>query len=311
MVTYARRPLSARSLQEAISVLCLKSDERNHENLSPRATVHLGKLTHRCAPLVEYFTRGPHGDGYLRLSHSSVYKFLKKQNSGFAEDNGSFALHFEVLEESIAVACLRYLAQKRYAGLLEKRSPREFVTRTGPAPHNVAQHEFLQYAAKYWYRHSEALASPDRVRHFVSLPQFVTLIQIQSLFIKGHFMQRKRGEKILTKKNLPECLVSTKEPSLFLGYNRFVAEWGHFLQQGITNHMNGEIDRCFFGALGTNNFLYAQKAIERYQSFRLEVNTLPRAATNEALSCHYQTVSRDGTKLSIWRVLAAPSDRYS
>ena len=53
-------------------------------------------------------------------------------------------------------------------------------------------------------------------------------------------------------------------------YRNFVGEWGHVLDQvtNITGRYPGEIDRIFWGALGSEHFL--QKGKGRYRSFMFQ-----------------------------------------
>ena len=87
--------------------------------------------------------------------------------------------------------------------------------------------------------------------------------------------------------------------TMVLSYNRSVEEWGAFLQRGVTERLNGEIDCCSWGALGPENFLYRQ-SFERHLSFTLCNKPEERLPNG---GCYFEASSADGTELSLWKVL--------
>jgi len=104
-------------------------------------------------------------------------------------------------------------------------------------------------------------------------PNFGTLIQVQSLFIIGHFLlsfDQITGQPRDMKKILPACAshLSTdcNDSRILPQFNEFVCEWSEFLHLGLTSSFNEEIDPCFWKALGSLNFL--QSGEERCQSFQ-------------------------------------------
>lgn len=97
------------------------------------------------------------------------------------------------------------------------------------------------------------------------------------------------------KQNLPSFM---HDSDVGWAYYDFRAEWGQFLQHGITTQFNGEIDRCFWGALDDRNVLRNNRTIERYRSYRLGCEGGESIAQGP---CAYETVSESGDKISVWR----------
>jgi hypothetical protein len=147
----------------------------------------------------------------------------------------------------------------------------------------------------------------DEVRNVLLSPQFLTTIQAQSLFVVGHFIHNldKHGNayhgRRLMKRNIPQRFRQCeKETSMVMAYENIVAEWGRLLQLGITKHLNGEINRCFFGALGQDNFLQRHRGIEPNPSF-LAVGERRFQDPGESRCC-YETLGCDGRRLAVWEV---------
>ena len=51
------------------------------------------------------------------------------------------------------------------------------------------------------------------------------------------------------------------------GYQEYRNEWLNHLRREIFLGGNGEVARCFWGALGPKSFLFKAKELERYSSF--------------------------------------------
>jgi hypothetical protein len=71
-------------------------------------------------------------------------------------------------------------------------------------------------------------------------------------------------------------------------YRTFVSEWHYYLHCPTCSPMcrampySGEIDRCFWGALGPQSFLATNKS--RYQSFMLANEIAPKARVSRKRS---------------------------
>lgn len=308
IVTFANRNLDLYELQEAISAS--RAHELSQDTWGSEDLYFSGfdksLLRKRCQPLVEFVSTSSSDpdEGIFRLSHGSVRTFLIDRHFQ-AEDKepdtctGKFCIDPSFL----AVGCLRYLFQKRYSQLLVKKSSNRFVT-SGKNGEDISHHHFLRYCAKYWYRHLEEIKPTGTyfkmVRSFLESPQFVTCLQVQSLFVVGHFVQNldtEVGYMRFVKKNLPEWLRDfDEEDSLHHYYQRFIGEWGTFLQLGITEFQNGELDRCFWGALGPESFLSANRKLERYRSFQFAPET-PSLGQR-----FYESVCDSGSRLMVCKV---------
>jgi hypothetical protein len=83
-------------------------------------------------------------------------------------------------------------------------------------------------------------------------------------------------------------------------YRFFVGEWGHLLD--LFTHINGdypgEIDRCFWGALGPRNFLH--KGQSRYKSFMFLSSD--DELHGEAPVRYYDGINETGTRLVVLKL---------
>lgn len=80
-----------------------------------------------------------------------------------------------------------------------------------------------------------------------------------------------------------------------------IGEWGHVLSD-VTSYKGshpGEIDRCFWGALGDKNFL-SKAPQARYKAFML--SDLDSCQSNKALSRCYETIHTSGERLVVVRL---------
>ncbi|KAI4913190.1 hypothetical protein J4E85_010923 [Alternaria conjuncta] len=197
----------------------------------------------------------------------------------------------------------KYCISKNLNQLLIKKNALEF--RCGRD--NVHDHEFIQYAAKYWYRHIDD-PEPDTqfsalVERFVRSPHFVTTIQVQSLFVPGHFIQDldcDDPEKRTIKKNLPDLLESGADRKLWRDYHEFLAEWGIFLQRGVTENVNGEMSRCLWSTLSTANYFRRHKHLQRFQmALILEDGSGPSETADRAL---YDVSFTDELNVTVWGI---------
>jgi hypothetical protein len=154
---------------------------------------------------------------------------------------------------------------------------------------SIEKDEFLQYTAKYWYKHLEDVQPSsgltERMSTFLKSPNFQTLLQLQHLYVDGQFSVftvagQPESAKFL-KRAFPDWFVKriAQVPNLHFseGYRLFLHEWSHFLKCGCCENPSctrsryaGEIDRCLFGALGDENFMSGMRS--RYLSFKFSTN---------------------------------------
>ena len=294
LITFAKRPLRMSEIKEAIAMAEAGSD------LDRRREPHSQKLMTLCTPLIEFFRYGKNCQvpnhireegGEFRLTHSVVKKFLLRYKKKGTDSTF-------VGEDVIADRCLWYLLQPKYNKLLVKQDSRVFET----ANHeHVRNHKFLLYASKNWHFHFDDKEPNEenfnRVKSFLKSTNFITCLQIQSLYIIGHFMQNfdEDGRGRFAKRSLPQWFTGDKAENLNIQYLEFVEEWGHLLQRGLSDDCHGEINRCLFGALGQTNFLH--NGTSKYQSFILQdTQTIIPADFVE-----FDYVSPDGSRLEIFR----------
>ena len=232
-----------------------------------------------------------------QLYHSTVKEFLKKN---------PLVEEISINPSVLANVCLLYLCQPRYRGLLKKIDG-EWKTANG---HSIEKDHFLQYTAKYWYTHIDkvqpSIELTDRILGFLKSPNFQTLLQLQYLYVQGQF-------SVFTVAGAPESAKFLRRvfPIWFIhrtsqmpqnthlsqDYRHFIHEWYHFLQCGCCNNIFcersmfvGEIDRCFFGALGESNFM--AKMQSRYLSFQF--STTETRMMNPARQQYYEGYSACG-----------------
>ena len=273
------------------------------EDLSSSKFVSLTAIRKECSRLVRFIqAEDCDEDGTLELNHSAVFAFLR-ENADMEEQERERI----VSPNLICDLCVRYLAQPRYSQLLTRKSPSEFTTWFGES---ISTHQLLLYAAKYWYRHCDERAtcpeSCERLREFLLSPNFRTLLQVQSISIIGHFLlgfDRITGNPRCMKKILPDCAkdINDVTAQILPQFNDFLYEWSELLQLGLTSEFNGEIDRCFWNALGPTHFLH--NCTERYYSFHL-ISQEAEAELGEADRnfCFLHDLSPDGGGLIICRV---------
>ena len=274
------------------------------EDLNTSKFVSLTGIRKECSRLVRFIqAEDSEEDGTLELNHSAVFAFLR-------EDSDITDVASEervVLPYLICDLCIKYLSQPRYSKLLTRRTHCEFTTWSGES---ILTHQLLLYTAKYWYRHcDERATSPDyheRLRQFVFSPNFFLLIQVQSLSIIGHFLlsfDRITGQPTSMKKILPACAkdISDNTAKVLPQFNDFLYEWSELLQLGLTSEFNGEIDRCFWRALGPEHFLRLGQ--ERYHSFHFaSPRTTSDASDSTQNFCFFHSLSPDGQELALCRV---------
>ncbi|KAK8189293.1 uncharacterized protein BKA78DRAFT_167295 [Phyllosticta capitalensis] len=324
LLAYSKRPLSVTEVQEALSIIEMPWD---CGSLTKGRMIEREAIIHRCELFVDFipFPSSP-SDGYLKLSHGSVFKFLhgspeggQRQDKGQSDALDSSSRNDPVVKGSIiAKACLKYLSQDRYSVLLNKVSSTEFKT-SAPPRQRVCDHKFLCYAAKHWFHHLQevghSLKRCANVAKFLLSPQFLVTLQVQSLFCPGHFIHpfhqykggRSTGNKIQVKRHLPSWFENCVERgNMVSDFDKFLAEWKNFLHLGETECLNGEIERCFWGALGPSSFMYKTGSmIERNKSVLLDAAPQIMGSARKNVSegpWLYETISQDGTRVSTWQV---------
>ncbi|KAK0504200.1 hypothetical protein EDD18DRAFT_1132392 [Armillaria luteobubalina] len=285
LITFARRPLRIKEIQEAIGIL------RNPKH-PKESTPFSSKMKLIFSPLIEL--RGDvetaDEDRTCHLFHSTVRTFLYKQPAIL----GRYELQSRgcsthpcccITPDAIANACLHYLSQDCYARLLQKSDNGEWKVQTDNSYEPVEAHRFLIYSAKYWDKHLddlENLRSPDilkeRVRTFMTSSNFQTCIQVQSLWVDSQFGTFREASALtqrFLRRVLPEWLKESEDQgfkALWQNYRLFLREWRRFLYCMKCNNPEcnlslyaGQVDRCWWGALGPSNFL--SKLPGRYTSF--------------------------------------------
>lgn len=242
------------------------------------------------SPFIDFFPyKIGSKDGYLRLAHASIYRFLR----GIVQNPVSESENKQIDANLMAEACLKVLLRKRHSD-------------TGRAEH--LYQGFLTYAAKYWHIHVDEADPTSSVLQQTSLllrsPQFLTLCRLQSLSLPQHFSRGHSSAQL----KIPQTLGKSIEcKSLFGDYTHFIDEWCDVLQLGATNHKQpGSVERIFWGALGAKSFLQKHgSAIEKNSSYLLESKTI------DGLDEHYESRSRyrflesisdDGDRMAVWKI---------
>ncbi|KAI0747513.1 hypothetical protein C8Q74DRAFT_1442530 [Fomes fomentarius] len=259
-----------------------------------------------------------------RLYHSTVFNYLRQNAEVICdpEDNSEDGNYqppeatFRVCPLRVADACLRYLTQVRYSKLL-RHQRNDWVDADGQS---VAEHLFLTYSAKNWVNHVDLIGPHgnhpsfslepsdgaitrvakqfnERVQDFLTSSNFQTCIQVQSLYIVGAFSRywwvNSNDRKVVWfRRCLPRLIL---KDTYHRDYQRFWWDWRKFLactaecdddSCPFRKCGRGEVDRCWWGALGPDNFLSTME--NRYRSFRLEVPGV-QAETRASSRCFFQT----------------------
>ncbi|RAK95688.1 uncharacterized protein BO80DRAFT_469213 [Aspergillus ibericus CBS 121593] len=275
-IVHAKRPLRLDELCECTAMV--KGQEGQNIDKSQKI-LKKSKVLELCQPLVQVQdSDGPDGRiAICTLTHGSVKSFLLKNPDILRRNSNppAYALTSDVL----ANICQKYLLQPRYHQLLVQNGE-TFVDSDGD---DILNHHLLSYAAKYWDKHLDSvdysLYVCQKASKFITSPQFFTLLQIQSLFIDGQFrfwynsLRPWAGRHI--KRVFPHWLDNNCNEAFSKDYGVFVGEWGPLLdaETSFMGAYKGEMDRCFFGALGSHNFLY--NGPSRYKSLMFSSNDEP------------------------------------
>jgi hypothetical protein len=292
--------LNLKALQEAIAAFRLEKGPKCFDNIMSNITTDQRALINRCIPFVKYVTTGTDDNGVFRLSHQSVHKFLLEVSKDKTEAYRMVDTGF------LAKSCISYLFQERFDKPLVKYQAHQTMKFSSHGGSDIGNHHFLQYAAKYWYRHlDETKYTEDLWKYlvgFMKSSQFITALQVQSLFVPGHFIQDLDCDdrsKRCVKKNLPDWLKSHGEEKIVNDYHDFIAEWGCFLQRGTGEIVNGELDRCLWSILGPSNYFSRYSSIQRYTACLLQ----PGEDSTDKFLVHYiAAASYDEMRVTIWKV---------
>lgn len=274
-MVFARRPLRLGEIREAIGMI----DSASSGALDREAMPFPDRLQKLFPPLIELHpTEGNEHDPTCRLFHSTIKAFIQKVGGKVFNDASADLV---ISPDLAARACLYYLRQPRYSRLLRRLDNGYWVDSSGD---NVENHQFLVYAAKYWDKHFDNVAGNSEIRNqiidFITSSNFQTFIQVQSLWIENKFVTfgSDSGIQYLLRV-FPVWFLrgieSANERRLWACYRQFLHNWRHFLCctncgdfQCPSASCAGEIDRCWWSALGPGNFLSRFKG--RYASFALQ-----------------------------------------
>lgn len=275
-------------------------------NLDQGEIVTYDKIMDSCMSLVRRTRSGnkPDGSDYILLSHSSVWIYLTDEAAVASKSSKTPMVQRHLVRDCM----IRYLLQPRYFHLLQRVNG-EFHTQSPVEP--VARHHLLTYAAKYWFQHcdvadykpssvsphsstAQKLSEPDRqqVRGLLMSPNFRTCIQVQGVFIIGNFLHRSdplTDRDIVMRRTLPHWVLN-EDRAVCHAYFSFMSDWYHLLSFSRDSPYIGEIDRCFWGSIGSSSFLAGYRG--RYNSLVLGSVDAPSGITD---TCRVQHLSLDGT----------------
>ncbi|KAL3486886.1 hypothetical protein BJX62DRAFT_246493 [Aspergillus germanicus] len=309
-IVHAKRPLRLEELCECTAM----ARGNEGQDLNTREKLVKSKVLQLCQPLVQVHesTHGGETVSTCTLTHGSVKNFLLKNpeilKQGSADSNAC-ALENKVMAD----ICLRYLLQPRYRQLLRKTTDTYVDARGG----DIMEHYLLSYSAKYWDKHMDSVpVSPNlcqSVSTLLNSSQFFTLLQIQSLFIEGQFTYWLNSLRPWAGKHFrrvfPHWLDDNCADAFTSSYGSFVGEWGYLLneQTRLEKAFEGQIDRCFFGALGSDNFLH--KGPSKYKSLKFsQRGTGGREATWTPTRC-FDGIDETGTRLRVVKLEALSTDK--
>ena len=259
-------------------------------NLDRNKKVSRDTILKSCAYFLQFVYYPSKGDdpvAYLTSYNVMMDYFLQRSNLA-SEKPGEEYVSSAIIQN----CCIRYLLQPKYSLPLLKLDCQNFQTHEGE---DIASCSFLTYAAKYWSRHSDcykkiksvrieekgAVIEPDEktkklIRLLLDSPNFMTCIQVQSLFVIGQFAQNfdtVTDDLDSAIRGLPSWLEGDEICDRYL---QFISEWGELLQYGPSTKFNGELDRCFWGiSTGLQGFK------SRYTTFIFNVDNEVKKAQNK------------------------------
>ncbi|KAL2857204.1 hypothetical protein BJY01DRAFT_262670 [Aspergillus pseudoustus] len=305
-IVHAKRPLRLEELCECTAM----ARGNDGYDLNTREKLVKGKVLQLCQPLVQVHESEHEGEkiSTCTLTHRSVKSFLLKNPEILKESPDSDACALE--NKVMADICLRYLLQPRYSQLLRKTTDTYFDARGT----DIMDHHLLSYSAKYWDKHLDTVSfSPSlcqSVSKLLKSSQFFTLLQVQSLFIEGQFTHWLNSLRPWAGKHFrrvfPHWLDDNCTETFTSNYGSFVGEWGYLLedQTRLEKPLEGEIDRCFFGALGQDNFLH--NGPSRYKSLKFREQA--DEGTEPQIRC-FCGVDETGTRIRVVNLEELNSER--
>lgn len=313
IVAFARRPLSLDEIIEAVWIIS--------DGVEKGDTIFRTFVQKLFAPLIVLDHDKNSGKDLCRLFHSTARHYLFTHPKILETRNSRKDGSLSISQYVIASACFAILRQKKYSALVHNTSTDKdkdeiWVTSKGE---NIANDQLLTYSAKYWDKHLDDAEETPQLRldveRFLRSPNFGTTLQLQCLFVQSHFGVYSRGENnsyVWLKRVLPKWFTSrdvlkSRAPGTRLrkDYREFVSEWKWFLHQPTCPRPScrkmpytGEIDRCLWGALGSQSFLVGNT--QRYESFMLANVDAPkkRLSRNRNRIC-VDGFALDGTRMAI------------
>lgn len=290
IITYSVRPVSVKELRDAICMMQCSTSKDNSKR--PRLKM-VEDILSRFVAIERGRDESSQSCGF---SHSTMKQYLRN-NSNVLQKGQNDQGTLQIAEVRLADACLRYLCQPLFGKLLKDVNGRWLTCNGEP----VDDDRFLLYAAKYWDKHLDSVKPgaevSARVLHFVLSSNYQTLLQLQHIFAENHFSVFTREDQPPDQKFLRRALPNwfARNPAETQGfdirkdYRLFMHEWSYFLGCGCCRNPDcpkarfaGEIDRCFFGAMGHDNFLSRMQS--RYLSFQL--STGDPGGIKDTRQCH-------------------------
>jgi hypothetical protein len=270
------------------------------KDVNRSAKLFKSKVVALCQPLVNVQdSQTEHGIiSTCTLAHATVRSFLLKHLDILGKEGSR---ENSISASNMADICLTYLMQPRYNAILRKEG-NDFKDKRDES---IMEHHLLVYAAKYWDKHLDLVDySPelcDRVIRFLKSKQYFTCLQVQSLFVGGQFSFWYDADHLWLgphiKRVFPHWLHTRCEEDLEQAYRLFVSDWGFYLDQfaNVSGLNPGEIDRCFFGALGGQNFLNGGPS--RFTSFSLKSGD--KSAGQEQPVRFFDAINTEATKIIV------------
>ncbi|KAF6217408.1 hypothetical protein HO133_006924 [Letharia lupina] len=316
LITFARRRLRLTELREAIGII----SSENPRSLQNRNIPWRQAVEKIFAPLIETQSDPENqGERFCFLFHSTVRDFLIRNQSIFQQESPSPTIH-SISELTIANACLLYLSQNKYAQLLTRDAGQWLTT----FKENIKDHHLVTYSAKYWDKHFDHVEETPELRQkiedFLTSSNFQSTIQLQSLFVQGHFDLYTTSccspNHKFTKRVFPKWFASHDSDgySQFAkNYRSYISEWHNLLDcanceeprcytHSAVKQLAGELDRCLWGALGPRNFLSRNSG--RYTSFML----CDEGDGGSGKMPYHEAISQDGSKLVVFQPSGEPAD---
>lgn len=287
LLAFEKQPLKLAEVGEAIGIMKTQDGED-----MPRVRECPKDIVRSCLPLIRH---DPITD-IIIFSHSAIVECLFDDTAPKEE---YLARLWPVVDPRIVrTVCLRYLKQPKYEEPLVRRTDDSYGVRNSQGwVDEVASHSLLVYAAKYCFRHFDAREESraalleqdeiDGITQFVQSANFLTCIQLQSLFITGYFLQSFdpiTDNSTRVRRTLPSCL-SSDVLDQFLA---FQGEWDSLLQAWPPHPLRGDLDRCLWKALGPDNFLSSNAC--QHKSSLVSLNK----GTAEDTRCQFHHTSEDG-----------------